>query len=114
MADCLFCKIRDGKIPSTKIHDDEVCFAFRDLNPQAPTHVLVVPKRHVATLNDVGPEDASIVGHLFVVASKIAADEGHAEDGWRTVFNVNQAAGQTVFHLHLHVLGGRAFGWPPG
>lgn len=114
MADCLFCLIRDDKIPSKKVHDDEVCFAFRDINPQAPTHVLVVPKKHVATLNDATAEDAAMLGHLMVVAKKIAADEGHAESGWRTIFNVNRGAGQTVFHIHLHVLGGRAFTWPPG
>ena len=114
MADCLFCKIRDDQIPSKKVHDDELCFAFRDINPQAPTHILVVPKKHIATLNDVVAEDAPLLGHLYVVAKKLAADEGHAEVGWRAVFNVNRAAGQTVFHIHLHVLGGRPLGWPPG
>jgi histidine triad (HIT) family protein len=114
MADCLFCRIRDGEIPSKKVYEDEVCFAFRDINPQASTHVLVVPRKHVATLNDVTPEDAPALGHLFVVARKVAADEGIAESGWRALFNVNRGAGQTVFHIHLHVLGGRPFGWPPG
>ena len=114
MADCLFCKIRDGEIPSKRVHEDELCFAFRDINPQAPTHVLVVPRKHISTLNDVVGEDAPLVGHLHLVAKQIAAAEGHAEAGWRTVFNVNRGAGQTVFHIHLHVLGGRAFGWPPG
>jgi histidine triad (HIT) family protein len=111
---CLFCRIRDGEIPATKVYEDDVCFAFRDINPQAPMHVLVVPKQHIATLNDVTDGNAPVVGHLFMAAAKIARAEGHADDGWRTVFNVNQAAGQTVFHIHLHVLGGRQLGWPPG
>jgi histidine triad (HIT) family protein len=114
MSDCLFCKIRDGAIPSTKVHEDELSFAFRDIKPQAPTHLLVVPKKHIATLNEIAPEDAPMLGHLLLTARKIAAAEGHAEEGWRTVFNVNRMAGQTVFHIHLHVLGGRPFGWPPG
>jgi histidine triad (HIT) family protein len=114
MSDCLFCKIRDGQIPSTKVYEDDRCFAFRDINPQAPTHVLVVPKKHIATLNDVAPDDEELVGHLLVAAARIARDEGHADAGWRTVFNVNRGAGQTVFHIHLHVLGGRGLGWPPG
>ena len=113
-ADCLFCRIRDGQLPAKKVHEDETCFAIRDINPQAPTHLLVIPKRHVATLNDLSADDAAAVGHLVLVAKKLAAAEGHAEQGWRTLFNVNQQAGQTVFHIHLHVLGGRAFGWPPG
>jgi histidine triad (HIT) family protein len=114
MADCLFCRIRDGQIPAKMIHEDEHCFAFRDINPQAPTHILVVPRRHVATLNDLGPDDAALAGHLILVAGQIARAEGHADVGWRTVFNVNGGAGQTVFHIHLHVLGGRPLGWPPG
>jgi len=113
-SDCLFCKIRDGQIPSQPVHKDELCFAFRDLNPQAPMHVLVAPRRHIATLNDLGEADEALVGHLFTVAAKLARDEGHAESGWRAVFNVNRGAGQTVFHIHLHVLGGRPLGWPPG
>jgi histidine triad (HIT) family protein len=117
--DCLFCKIRDGQIPAKPVYQDDRCFAIRDINPQAPTHVLVIPKKHIATLNDVaGPsiaiEDEALIGHLFGVASKIARDEGHADAGWRALFNVNRGAGQTVFHLHLHVLGGRPLGWPPG
>ena len=112
--DCLFCKIRDGQIPSKKVHEDDLCFAFRDINPQAPTHVLVVPKKHIPTLNDVVAEDEALVGHLHVAAAQIARAEGHADEGWRAVFNTNRAAGQTVFHIHLHVLGGRSLGWPPG
>lgn len=113
-ADCLFCKIIAGDIPGKIVHEDEQCIAFRDIAPRAPTHVLVVPRRHIATLNDLTPADEPLVGHLFSVAAKIARDEGHADAGWRTVFNVNAGAGQTVFHIHLHVLGGRALGWPPG
>jgi histidine triad (HIT) family protein len=113
-ADCLFCKIRDGQIPAKYVYEDEQCFAFRDINPQAPTHVLVVPRRHIATLNHLEQGDEPLAGHLLVVAAKIALAEGHAERGWRAVFNVNRDAGQTVFHIHLHVVGGRALGWPPG
>jgi histidine triad (HIT) family protein len=112
--DCLFCKIRDGQVPSTRVFDDEQCFAFRDIHPAAPMHVLLVPRRHIATLNDLGEADAALVGHLLVVAAEVARKEGHAEVGWRTVFNVNRGAGQSVFHIHLHILGGRALGWPPG
>lgn len=114
MSLCLFCQIRDEKIPATKIYEDDLCFAFRDLNPQAPTHVLVVPRRHIATLNDLVPNDASLAGHLLVVAGIVAGREGVAERGWRAVFNVNRDGGQSVFHIHLHVLAGRALEWPPG
>jgi histidine triad (HIT) family protein len=113
-SDCLFCKIRDGQIPAKLVHDDDRCIAIRDINPQAPTHVLVLPKKHIATLNDLEPDDEALVGHLFTAAAKIARDEGIADSGWRTVFNVNRGAWQTVFHIHLHVVGGRAMGWPPG
>ncbi len=114
MADCLFCKLRDGQIPAKMVYEDDQCFAFRDINPQAPTHVLVVPRKHIATLNDLGEEDAALAGHLLLAGAKIARAEGHADTGWRTLFNVNRGAGQTVFHIHLHVLGGRPLGWPPG
>ena len=114
MSECLFCRIRDGQLPAQKVHEDDRCFAIRDLRPQAPTHILVIPKKHIATLNDLSDDDAEAVGHLVVVAKKVAAAEGLADDGWRTVFNVNEHAGQTVFHIHLHVLGGRTFAWPPG
>ena len=114
MFDCVFCKIREGTIPATFLHEDDKCFAFRDVNPMAPTHVLIVPKKHVATLNDITGEDAPTLGQMFLVAKKIAADEGVADDGWRAVFNVNRGGGQVVLHVHLHLLGGRTFGWPPG
>ena len=113
MSDCLFCKIVDGKIPANKVAEDERAVAFRDLNPQAPTHVLIIPKKHIAARDVLGDADSAVVGHLFVVARQIAKAEGLA-DGWRTVFNVGKQAGQTVFHIHLHLLGGRALGWPPG
>lgn len=114
MADCLFCKIRDGQIPATLVREDDLCFAFEDLHPQAPTHVLVVPRRHLATLNDLAASDEPLMGHLARVAAEIAHARGHAEAGYRLVLNCNAAAGQTVFHLHLHLLGGRQLGWPPG
>jgi histidine triad (HIT) family protein len=112
--DCLFCKIRDGEVPSTKVYEDDQVFAFEDIHPQAPTHVLVVPRRHIAGLNDVGPPDRELLGAMVAAAARIAAERGHAQGGYRTVFNCNRDAGQTVFHLHLHLLAGRAFRWPPG
>ncbi|MBN1867869.1 histidine triad nucleotide-binding protein [Candidatus Sumerlaeota bacterium] len=114
MADCLFCKIASGAMTSDIVYEDENCVAFRDVNPQAPTHILIIPRRHVGTLNDLGPEDAALVGELTLVAKQIARDEGIADDGYRLVWNCNRGAGQSVFHIHLHLLGGRTFGWPPG
>ncbi|MCB1775034.1 MAG: histidine triad nucleotide-binding protein [Gammaproteobacteria bacterium] len=114
MDDCIFCKIAAGDIPAEKVFEDGQVIAFRDLNPQAPTHVLVIPKRHIATLNDLGPDDEALVGHMHAVAAGVAKAEGFADIGYRTVFNCNEAGGQTVFHLHLHLLGGRAMHWPPG
>jgi histidine triad (HIT) family protein len=114
MTNCIFCRIASGDIPTNVVYQDDQVVAFRDLNPQAPTHVLVVPRRHVATLNDLGETDAELVGRMYLAARQIAADEGVAERGYRTVFNCNAEAGQSVFHLHLHVLGGRPMGWPPG
>lgn len=111
---CLFCKIGKGEIPATIVHDDALCFAFEDLRPQAPMHVLVVPRTHVATINELQGEHAPTIGHLFVVAAEIAKERGVAGTGYRCVFNCNAAAGQTVWHVHLHVLGGRSFAWPPG
>ena len=114
MADCLFCKIASGEIDANVIHETDDVIAFRDINPQAPTHVLIIPKRHIATINDVSADDAETVGKLYVAARDIAAAEGIAEPGYRAVMNCNAAAGQTVFHIHLHLLGGRDLGWPPG
>jgi histidine triad (HIT) family protein len=111
---CLFCRIIAGEIPSSKVYEDDEVFAFNDINPQAPLHVLVVPKRHIATVNDLTRDDEGLVGILVRRAAAIAAEKGYAERGYRTVFNCNAEAGQTVFHLHLHLLAGRALGWPPG
>jgi histidine triad (HIT) family protein len=114
MADCLFCKIINHEIPASIVYEDERILAFNDINPQAPTHVLVVPKAHIATLNDVSPQDDQIVGELVRRAAAIAKTRGISAGGFRTVFNTNREAGQTVFHIHLHLLGGRAMEWPPG
>ena len=110
---CLFCRIIAGEIPSSKIYEDERLVAFNDINPQAPTHVLVVPRRHVATLNDLEPDDDGLVGEMVRRGAAIAQERGLI-GGYRTVFNCNADAGQTVFHIHLHVLGGRKLTWPPG
>jgi histidine triad (HIT) family protein len=112
--ECLFCKIIEGKIPSTKVYEDTLCYAFEDINPQAPTHVQIIPRKHVATLNELVAEDEPMVGHLVTVAAQIARERGIAESGYRSVFNCNRGAGQSVFHIHLHLLGGRSLGWPPG
>ncbi len=114
MVDCLFCKIVAGTIPATLVHQDEEVVAFADINPQAPLHVLVVPRRHVATLNDLTADDEALAGRMLRTAASIATSHGYAERGYRTVFNCNADAGQTVFHLHLHVLAGRGLAWPPG
>ena len=114
MADCLFCKVIAGDIPATIVFQDDRVVAFRDINPQAPMHVLVVPRRHIATLNDLTAEDDALVGELTRRAAAIAREHGHADRGYRTVFNCNAGAGQTVFHIHMHVLGGRPLTWPPG
>ena len=114
MADCLFCKIAAGEIPATLVHQDERLIAFKDINPQATMHVLVVPRRHIATLNDLAEADDQLVGEMVRRAAAIARQHGHADRGYRTVFNCNADAGQTVFHIHMHVLGGRPMHWPPG
>jgi histidine triad (HIT) family protein len=110
---CLFCKIIHREIPASIVYEDENVLAFNDINPQAPTHVLVVPKRHIASLNDVSEEDDQIVGEVVRRAAAIARTRG-LSGGYRTVFNTNRDAGQTVFHIHLHLLGGRSMHWPPG
>ena len=112
--DCLFCKIVAGEIPGEIVFESDSAIAFRDINPQAPTHVLVIPRRHIATINDLEEEDRSLVGDLYLAAKAIAAEEGIAESGYRAVMNCNEGAGQSVFHIHLHVLGGRGLAWPPG
>lgn len=112
--DCLFCKIIRREIPAKLVHEDALCIAFEDINPQAPMHVLIVPRTHIETTNDLMPEHEPLVGHLIRVAAALAKDRGVEQSGYRSVLNCNRAAGQSVFHLHLHVLGGRSFGWPPG
>jgi len=112
--DCLFCKILEGVIPADIVYESDTAVAFRDVNPQAPTHVLVIPRKHIPTINALRAEDEQIVGSLYLAAQEIAQQEGIAEYGYRAVMNCNAGAGQTVFHLHLHVLGGRALSWPPG
>ena len=112
--DCLFCKIIRKEIPATVVHEDEVCVAFEDINPQAPVHILLIPRKHIDGLNHAAEEDAAMLGRLHLTAAKIAAEKGIAEGGYRTVFNTGEGAGQTVFHIHLHLLGGRNFSWPPG
>jgi histidine triad (HIT) family protein len=114
MTDCLFCRIVAGEIPGQIVHQDDELVAFRDINPQAPLHVLIVPRRHIATLNDLTPDDDALVGSMVRRAAALATQHGHAERGYRTVFNCNRAAGQTVFHIHLHLLAGRELAWPPG
>ena len=111
---CLFCRIVAGEVPARIIHRDERVVAFHDVNPQAPLHVLVIPTRHIATLNDLGPDEDGVVGELVRRAAAIAADHGYAQRGFRTVLNCNADAGQSVFHIHLHLLAGRGFHWPPG
>jgi histidine triad (HIT) family protein len=114
MSDCLFCKIITRDIPASIVYEDDHIVAFDDINPQAPTHVLIIPKRHIATLNDLSQEDDRLVGEMVRGAATIAKERGLATGGFRTVFNTNRGAGQTVFHIHLHLLGGRAMNWPPG
>jgi histidine triad (HIT) family protein len=114
MPDCLFCKIIAGEIPGAIVYQDDTVVAFKDINPQAPMHVLVVPRRHIATLNDLSDGDDALVGEMIRRAAALAKEHGYAERGYRTVFNCNADARQTVFHIHLHVLGGRRMSWPPG
>ena len=113
-SDCLFCKIVAGEIPAELVYESDTAVAFRDINPQAPTHVLVIPRKHISTINDITSDDETIVGSLYTAAREMAAAEGIADDGYRAVMNCNEGAGQSVFHIHLHVLGGRAMSWPPG
>ena len=112
--DCLFCKIAAGDIDADIVYQSDQVVAFRDINPQAPTHVVIIPRRHIATINDLAGTDAEEIGQLFLAAKEIAAQEGFSEPGYRVTMNCNAAAGQTVFHVHLHLLGGRQFSWPPG
>ena len=113
MSDCLFCKIIERKIPARKVYEDEKVFVIEDINPQAPTHVLILPKKHLEGLNTAKAEDAEIIGYCQLIAAKLGRERG-IEDGYRTVYNVGPKSGQSVFHLHLHLLGGRVLRWPPG
>ncbi|WP_058534471.1 histidine triad nucleotide-binding protein [Legionella saoudiensis] len=112
--DCLFCKIAEGAIPATVVFEDDELMAFRDLNPQAPTHLLIIPKQHISTINDAADEDQALLGRIILRAKQLAQTEGFSDSGYRLVFNVNPNGGQTVFHIHLHLLGGRRMTWPPG
>lgn len=114
MSNCLFCKIVNREIPGSIVYEDDRVLAFNDINPQAPTHVLLIPKRHIATLNDLQPGDDQIVGELVRRAAAIAEERGIAAGGFRTIINTNRDAGQTVLHIHLHLIGGRSMQWPPG
>jgi histidine triad (HIT) family protein len=114
MSDCIFCKIRDGQIPARVVHKDEHCMALEDINPQAPTHLLVIPLEHIPTVNDLTVNHRELVGHLYLTGAKLARQRGIADNGYRLVMNTLRDAGQTVFHIHLHVLGGRPMEWPPG
>jgi histidine triad (HIT) family protein len=114
MSDCLFCRVVAGQIPASIVYQDDRLVAFNDINPQAPLHVLIVPRRHVATLNDLQAADDGLVGEMIRRAAAIAAERGHSDAGYRTVFNCNADAGQSVWHIHLHLLAGRNLRWPPG
>ena len=113
-ADCLFCKFARGEIKPAVVYEDDQVLAFKDINPQAPTHVLIITKRHIATIDDLAPGDAGLVGALFLAAKQVAKAGGLAESGYRVAMNCGAGAGQSVFHLHLHLLGGRKLSWPPG
>ena len=112
--DCLFCKIISGEIPSEKVYEDEYVYAFNDISPTAPVHILIVPKKHISTINDIQEEDSALIGKIYLAAKKIAKEKGIDEDGYRVVTNCNAMAGQTVFHIHYHLIGGRELGWPAG
>lgn len=112
--DCLFCKIIAGEIPSTKVYEDDTVYAFLDIDPQAPVHIIIVPKEHISSANELKDSNAEVVGHIFAVAAELAKEQGFAEDGFRIVNNCGADGGQTVGHLHFHLLAGRNLGWPPG
>jgi histidine triad (HIT) family protein len=113
-SDCLFCKIIAGDIPASRVFEDDVCIAFNDISPQAPTHLLIVPREHLESLDKARPEHQEALGHLLLIAGDLARKKGIASEGYRVVINTNENGGQTVFHLHVHLLGGRAFSFPPG
>lgn len=112
--DCIFCRIAKGEIPARKLHEDDAVLAFADVNPQAPSHILIIPRRHIPAIADISEADAALVGKLFLTANRLAREEGIADQGYRLVINNGRDAGQAVDHLHLHLLGGRKMSWPPG
>ncbi len=114
MEECIFCKIANHEVQSEIVYEDENFVAFKDINPQAPIHILIIPRKHIPTINDLSPEDVELVGKMILIAKDLARKFEIAERGYRLVFNCNREAGQMVFHIHLHLLGGRAMGWPPG
>tara|TARA_R110000868_G_scaffold144960_4_gene364490 strand:+ start:2410 stop:2754 length:345 start_codon:yes stop_codon:yes gene_type:complete len=114
MSDCLFCKIVTGDIPATKIYEDDQVIAFNDIDPKAPTHMLIIPKQHISTLNDVEASHKALIGHMVYTAKHLAKEHAHDEAGYRLVMNCNEDGGQTVYHLHMHLLAGRQMDWPPG
>jgi len=114
MSDCLFCKMVAGEIEPDVVYETDRLLAFRDIEPKAPTHILIIPKKHISTINDIVTEDASLMGELYLAAKEIASQQGLAESGYRVVMNCNEQGGQAVYHIHLHLLGGRQMGWPPG
>lgn len=111
---CIFCKIVNGEIPSARVYEDELCIAFNDIEPQAPHHILIIPKEHISSLDKAENEHKTVLGHLMLTGASIAKENGFADDGYRSVINTNSDGGQTVFHLHLHILAGRQFTFPPG
>ena len=113
-SNCLFCKIAAGDIAAELVYKNDAVLAFRDINPQAPTHILIIPRKHIATINDIEASDAELIGKLYLAAGELAQQEGFADEGYRVIMNCNEGAGQSVFHIHLHLLGGRQFDWPPG
>ncbi len=114
MSDCLFCKIFKKEISSRIVYEDNEIMAFEDINPQAPVHLLIIPAKHIESINDIKEEDKELIGKMFLIAKKIAKEKGLSESGYRTIFNTGKDAGQAVFHIHLHLLGGRKMSWPPG
>lgn len=114
MNDCLFCKMISGEIPCDIVYENESVFAFRDIDPKAPTHILLIPRKHIRSINELGEPEQNLAGELLLTAKKIAKEEKIDESGFRTIFNTNSDGGQTVFHIHMHILGGRKMAWPPG
>jgi histidine triad (HIT) family protein len=114
MSDCLFCKISNGQIPAKIVYQDDRAIAFEDIHPEAPTHVIIIPRKHISTILDIADEDQDVMGYLYLVAKRIAFDRSLAEDGFRLVVNYGKFGGQEIPHIHIHMLGGRLFGWPPG